>query len=157
MRHHAHVAAEVRVSTTNYDVEARRRLARAVVRARERAGYPSRPRFLAVAPGVNKKSLELLETAEPGVGQKILHAVARALPGWTEDTPRHILEGGDAPSSEPDPAAELAKVEAEIKRRLLQIRRAHGPEMMLRAAQQVHAISDAEAARLSQDGETDTA
>lgn len=95
----------MRVSTTNYAPEARRRLAEAVVLARTAAGYPFRPGFVAAARGVNAKSLELLERAQPGVGQKFLHALARALPGWREDTPREILEGGDAPPlASPEPA-----------------------------------------------------
>lgn len=46
---------------------------------------------------VSLRSLEKLEGGDVGVGQKVLFAVARALPGWTEDTPKTILEDGPIP------------------------------------------------------------
>lgn len=42
-----------------------------------------------------------LERAERSVGQSSLHSVARALPNWTEDTPRAILEGAEPPPAIP--------------------------------------------------------
>ncbi|KFU80986.1 hypothetical protein SAMN04489729_4842 [Amycolatopsis lurida] len=82
--------------TANYSATARQRLGVAVRQARQAAGFKFRPKF-ADKYGINKRSLELLEGGEPGVGETILFAVGRALPGWTEDTPREILEGGPIP------------------------------------------------------------
>ncbi|MEV6879150.1 hypothetical protein [Amycolatopsis sp. NPDC051128] len=93
-----------RLRTANYSAEARARLGDAVTKAREAAGYQYRPPFVhaAKAAGIklNVRSLELLEQGDPGVGQSILFAVGRALPGWTEDTPRVILEDGPIPPTE---------------------------------------------------------
>lgn len=86
-----------RLSTKQYDADARERLARTVTRAREAAGFKSR-QALADAAGVSVRSLADLEQAVPRVGQQTLEAVARVLPGWTEDTPRVILGGGEAPT-----------------------------------------------------------
>ncbi|MEU7787723.1 hypothetical protein [Amycolatopsis sp. NPDC049159] len=93
-----------RLRTANYSPEARQRLGDAVTKAREALSM-SRPQLVAAAAtagvALNKKSLELVETGQPGVGQSFLYALGRFLPAWTEDTPRMILEGDDAPSSTP--------------------------------------------------------
>lgn len=72
------------------------RLAEAVAKAREAAGFSTRTAFRKV---VDKsiRSINALETGEPTVGQSVLFAVGRALPNWNEDTPRTILEGGPIP------------------------------------------------------------
>lgn len=61
----------------------------------------SRPQLVAAAAAagivLNKKSLELVENGQPGVGQSFLFALGRFLPNWSEDTARGILEGGSAP------------------------------------------------------------
>lgn len=98
MRDHAKVSR--RLSTSNYTEAARIRLGEAVAQARDAAGFKYRTEF-GRAHGINPKSLELLELGKPGVGQSILFAVGRALPGWTEDTPRAILDGGPIPGAEP--------------------------------------------------------
>jgi hypothetical protein len=99
MRHNARMAGS-RVRTANYPAAARRTLGDAALKAREALGM-SRPEMVdaAAARGItlNKKSIELIETAQPGVGQSILFALGRFLPNWTEDTPRAILEGGPIP------------------------------------------------------------
>jgi hypothetical protein len=95
------------VRTGVYPQDARWRLADAVKKAREAAGYRSRPAFYKAA-GIGKRSLENVESMEPGaasVGESVLHAIGRALPGWTEDTPRIVLEGGAIPVIETVPAA----------------------------------------------------
>ncbi|RKT82748.1 hypothetical protein SAMN05421805_104219 [Saccharopolyspora antimicrobica] len=53
-------------------------------------------------------SLLKLETGKP-VGPSVYEAVSRALPNWTEDTPRVILEHGQIPQ----PATETEPHEAE--------------------------------------------
>jgi hypothetical protein len=72
----------------------------------------SRPQLVAAAAAadivLNKKSLELVETGQPGVGQSFLFALGRFLPNWTEDTPQQILEGADPPPTM------IAQVEPEI-------------------------------------------
>jgi hypothetical protein len=108
-----------RLRTAAYPAEARERLGRAVAEAREAAGYRSRPAFVAAADGVNAKSLELLERGEPGVGPLVLNAVADALPGWTRDTPRTILEGGDPPS----PAGQAGPLQEAGERTLADLKR----------------------------------
>lgn len=103
MRQNAPMASS-RVRTANYSPEARRRLGDAVAKAREALGM-SRPRLVAASAKagivLNTKSLELVETGQPGVGQSFLYALGRFLPGWTEDTPRQILDGDDAPPLTP--------------------------------------------------------
>jgi hypothetical protein len=97
LRDTAHVARRVR--TGAYPQDARWRLADAVKDAREAAGYPTRPAFYRAA-GIGKRSLENVESKEPGaasVGEVVLHAIGRALPNWTKDTPQIILEGGPIP------------------------------------------------------------
>lgn len=111
-------------STTDYDADDRLRLGRAVREAREAAGDKSRPKFLAkygthTSYGINKKSLELLERGQPGVGGPILRAVGRALPGWTEGTPKIILEGGPIP--EPPTEALDARPLTLIEQRLMEV------------------------------------
>jgi hypothetical protein len=93
--------ASSRVRTANYSAEARQRLGDAAAKAREALGM-SRPQLVSAAAeaGVvlNKKSLELVETGQPGVGQSFLFALGRFLPNWTEDTARKILDGDAVPS-----------------------------------------------------------
>lgn len=104
LRHAAPVAGRVRTGT--YSQDARWRLADAVKTAREEAGYKSRPAFYKAA-GIGKRSLENVESKEPNaasVGETVLHAIGRALPGWTKDTPRIILEGGPIPAIPTVPA-----------------------------------------------------
>jgi hypothetical protein len=85
------------LSTLGYSQEARDRLADAVNKARLAAGYRWRTN-LAKAAGVSVRSVTALERAEPGVGQANLYAIARVLPGWTEDTMKLVLDGGDPPA-----------------------------------------------------------
>jgi hypothetical protein len=103
MRHNAPMASS-RVRTANYPPEARKRLGDAVAKAREALGM-SRPQLVAAAAAegiaLNKKSLELVETGQPGVGQSFLYALGRFLPSWSEDTARQILEGELPPSTSP--------------------------------------------------------
>lgn len=89
--------------TGTYSQEARWRLARAIIKAREAAGHRYRPSFIKAA-GISKRSLEAVESLEPGaasVGETVLHAIGRALPTWTEDTPKVILDGGAVPENAP--------------------------------------------------------
>lgn len=101
--------APARLNTGDYTEDARARLATAVLRARETAG-PWSQQQLADRARVSKRSIIYLEGSEPRVGRKVLEAVARALPNWTEETPRLILEGADppptndGPPSAPEPA-----------------------------------------------------
>lgn len=69
--------------------------------AREQMGYKFRPAFAREAK-VSVRSLAAVENGEPGVGAANLRAIGRALQGWTEDTPRIILEGGPIPSPAAD-------------------------------------------------------
>lgn len=108
MRHHARMARRLR--TRDYSPEARERLGDAVTKAREAAGYKWRTEFAKAAGGINVRSIEMLENGEPGVGQTILYAVARALPNWTEDTVRHILEDPDFPIPPTDARPDLHMV-----------------------------------------------
>lgn len=93
--------ARRRLSTSDYDQVARTALGGAVFAAREAAGYRSRS-ALATAAGVSLRSIDKLELGEPGVGQRILLAVARILPNWDETTPQRILD---------EPATSVAAVE----------------------------------------------
>jgi hypothetical protein len=96
------MAAHGKLRTATYSQEARDRLAAAVKKAREANGYMYRTTFARDNNIQSIRSLELLEAGKPGVGESILFAIGRALPRWNEDTPRVILEGGDAPEP-PDP------------------------------------------------------
>lgn len=97
VRDDARVATQ-RVRTATYNQAARDRLADAATKAREAAGFRYRTEFIAAYPNLNLRSLTLLESGESGVGHRFLQALAEALPNWTEDTPRLILEGEDPPS-----------------------------------------------------------
>jgi len=110
MRNHAGVARR-QLRTSNYTAEDRNRLGEAVEAARLAAGYKFRTEFVRAHGIKNLRGLELLEQGQTGVGQAFLYEVARALPGWTEDTPRAILEGAAAPpiaaeGTVPDPATD---------------------------------------------------
>jgi hypothetical protein len=87
-----------RPHTRSFPEQARRTLGLAIVRAREAVGYPKRPAFAATA-GISVRSLLKVESGDP-VGASVYEAVARVLPGWDEDTPRRILEGGPVPRVE---------------------------------------------------------
>jgi hypothetical protein len=95
LRHSAWVT-DRKLRTAEYSQEARTRLGAAVTAARVGAGYKFRPPFAKFA-GVSLRSLVDLEQGKPGVGEANLLAVSAALPNWTEDTPRVILEGGPVP------------------------------------------------------------
>lgn len=111
--------------TASYSDEARARLGGAVAKAREAAGYKYRTEFARAAGIKSVRSLEMLEAGEPGVGQSVLFAVGRALPNWTEDTPRVILEGGPIPSTanEPEPVPEHDE-DAELREMVKSVRQA---------------------------------
>jgi hypothetical protein len=104
-----------RVRTANYSQDARWRLADAIVEARKAAGHPHRPSFYKAA-GIGKRSLEAAESKEPdapSVGETVLHAIGHALPNWTTDTPRIILEGGPIPANQrtrATPSSPLAEI-----------------------------------------------
>jgi hypothetical protein len=102
VRYGARVAAP-RPHTRDFTHDARVRLGIAVTRARE-VDHGYRPSFAEVA-GFSVRSLIKLEQGVP-VGPKVYEAAARALPGWTEDTPVDILNGGPIP-----PTAKPAKKE----------------------------------------------
>lgn len=102
-----------RTRTALYSETARRRLGKAVADAREAAGYTSTAE-LARATGRAARAIYALENAEPTVGQSVLQAVGRTLgerlDGWTENTPRAILEGADAP-----PLADISARKVEVQ------------------------------------------
>lgn len=100
--------ARRQLSTGDYPDPARVRLGRAVEAARIAAGYRTRTAFIAKA-GISMRSLKYVEQGNRGVGPKVLNPIATYLPGWTEDTPRHILEGGEPPepSIKPQPQEQV--------------------------------------------------
>lgn len=97
-----------RVSTSDYTEDARLRLAAAVTRARTTAGWMRR-KDAAEHADISLRSIAKLESGEPNVGWRVLEAIGRALPGWTEDTPRLILEGGEPPSISESPSEPAEK------------------------------------------------
>lgn len=107
--------------TGDYPEEARARLGAAVEQARIAAGHLTRPEFAEKA-GVGLRSLIYLEQANRSVGAKVLYPVAIALPGWSESTPRDILEGGDPPTVDVDTMAK-ERVRAEVVRRLANVKK----------------------------------
>lgn len=111
MRHDA-LVGDARVHTKSYGEQGRIRLGLAVTRAREAAGHPFRPSF-ARAAGISVRSLFKLETGVP-VGPVVYEAVARVLPGWTDGTPRAILEGAAAPVIAPEHPPSNGRVSAVI-------------------------------------------
>lgn len=88
------------VTTADYPEDARQRLGLAATRAREASGWIRRADFAERA-GISLRSLVKLEQGRPGVGRKVLDAVGRAIPSWSEDTPWGILKGEPIPSSMP--------------------------------------------------------
>lgn len=119
VRHDALVAGQ-RLNTKNYSEERRIALGVAIARAREGAGHSWRPSF-AEAARISVRSLVKLETGEP-VGPQVYEAAARALPGWTLDTPTAILEG-----AAPPPVVEAQpEFNPEIRARLDRIERTLG-------------------------------
>ena len=136
MRHDAQMAS-LRPHTKLYPAEARKRLGIAITRARETAGYAYRP-ALAEASGLSVRSILKLEQGE-AVGAAVYEAVARVLPGWTEDTPRLVLEGGDPPplserqsSAAPGPVASRAFTSDELELAVLLARKGMSTEEILR-------------------------
>lgn len=109
--------------TTDYPEAARIQLGLAVQAARTRAGY-SRSAFAEKVgsglAGISKRHLADLEGGRPGISDTKLRAVARHLPGWTENTPRAILEGAEPP------VAALPEFSPEIQARLDRIERTLG-------------------------------
>lgn len=95
VRHDA-LVTPLRPHTKEYEDDARRTLGLAVTRAREAIDHKWRPSFARLAK-ISIRSLVKLEKGE-AVGPTVYEAVARVLPGWTEDTPQTILEGGPIPS-----------------------------------------------------------
>lgn len=95
-----------RPHTKLYPDRARETLGLAITRAREAAGYPTRPTFANLAK-ISVRSLVKVETGDP-VGPAVYEAVARALPGWDEDAPRVVLEGGPIPQPGTQPEPDLA-------------------------------------------------
>jgi len=89
--------ARKQLRTSNYSAEARAELGAAVEAARIAAGFKYRTDFCRAHEIKNLRGLELLEQGRTGVGQAFLFEVADALPKWTRETPRIILEGGSAP------------------------------------------------------------
>lgn len=110
MRDHA-VMARRQLRTKDYSEDARKRLGEAVDRARRAAGYRYRTDFVKAHGIKNLRGLEMLEQGQPGVGQAFLLEVAAALPGWNEDTPRAVLEGGEPPELSDSQAPPEAPVE----------------------------------------------
>jgi len=104
--------ASPRTRTALYSETRRQDLAAAVIKAREHAGWPTTVDFIK-AVGRGSRAIYALENAEPTVGQVILHAVGRTLgsrlPGWSQDTPRHILEGNPAPPLSATPGQDTAE------------------------------------------------
>ncbi|MFB9926056.1 hypothetical protein ACFORO_12245 [Amycolatopsis halotolerans] len=94
--------ADTRPHTRKYSERARIQLGIAVTRGREASGHQWRPSFAKEAK-ISVRSLIKLEQGEP-VGALVYEAAARALPGWTEDTPVAILEGGEIPATTPTAA-----------------------------------------------------
>lgn len=97
--------ARRQLRTKDYPDTARKRLGEMVEQARRAAGFRYRTDFCRAHGIKNLRGLELLESGQPGVGQASLFEIARALPGWTEDTPKVILEGGDAPPISESPSS----------------------------------------------------
>jgi hypothetical protein len=81
------------------------------MRAREADGHMYRPSFATLA-GISVASLLKLETGKP-VGPSVYEAVARALPEWTEETPRKILEGEEPQTRTLTPTGQQAEGENE--------------------------------------------
>jgi hypothetical protein len=96
MRDHAAMARR-QLRTRDYPDDARKRLGKEVERARRAAGYRYRTDFCRSHGIKNLRGLEMLESGQPGVGQAFLFEIARALPGWTEETPQVVLDGGEPP------------------------------------------------------------
>lgn len=135
------------LSTLDYSQEDRDRLADAVTKARLAAGIKWRTGLVKAA-GVSRRSIDALERGEPGVGQAILYAVGRALPGWNEDTPRLILEGGAPPNPQGDTA--MAALRAEVQSRLENVRKHYPDEYnMLMALLPTGEVGDADVDRIA--------
>lgn len=106
--------ARTQLRTKDYPDAARKRLGEEVERARRAAGFRYRTDFCRAHSIKNLRGLEMLEGGRPGVGQAFLFEVARALPGWTEDTPRLVLEGGDPPTASEEEAKPLDPLDRKL-------------------------------------------
>ncbi len=100
-------------STRKYSADSRARLGIAHRRARQAAGFPYRPAY-GEATGIAVRSIVNLERGDP-VGEYVIEAVGRYLPGWTEDTAKQILEGGEVPalsdaSATPQPDDQMSTI-----------------------------------------------
>lgn len=131
----------LRPNTKIYDPAARRRLGVAVARAREALGHRWRPSFAEQA-GISVPSLLNLESGRP-VGPTVYEAVARAIPGWDEDTPRAVLEGATPPSA----AAVRPEFSPEITARLDRIERNLGYRARLETEEVLRAARDSDTER----------
>lgn len=119
--HQSVTVATRQLRTADYPDDACVRLGRAIEQARISLGYPSRPAFAELA-GISLRSLTYAEQANRSVGPKVLYPIARAL-GWTPDTLRLILEGGDIPATtapaEPAPRDPEVITEEEVDHAML--------------------------------------
>jgi len=79
--------------------------------------HPYRPSFATLI-GKSVRSLVKLEQGDP-VGPTVYEAAADHLPGWTRDTPKAILEGGEPPALEAEQAEE-APISA-ARRRIIEM------------------------------------
>lgn len=96
MRNHSQVAT-LRPHTRDFPEGARETLGVVLIRAREAAGYMSRPAFSRHS-GIGITSLVKIESGKP-VGPQVYEKYARALDGWTEDAPVRVLRGEPAPQA----------------------------------------------------------
>lgn len=92
--------------SSDFSDEARERLGDAVETTRRALGFETRKQFK-VASGIGVRSIEKIELGEKGVGPRIFDRLQRALPGWTTETIRQILDGGPVPPLPAKPRAQL--------------------------------------------------
>lgn len=109
------MAPSPRLRTADYPPAARRRLGDAVIAARKTLGYDEPARFAKLA-GVSPRALWSVENAEPTVGEKVLDKIARAIPGWSTETPRRILDGARPPRVAREEAAFSPEIQARLDR-----------------------------------------
>lgn len=135
----------LRPHTKDYPTDARERLGLAVQRAREAADYPFRPAF-AKATGIGMTSLVKLERGQP-VGPLVYETVARQL-GWTEDTPRVILEGGPIPDPMPRARETEAPSTTEMSEARSRLVKMSNTELALRIAEVAEVMGGEAAGKL---------
>lgn len=101
-----------------YDLEARRRLGRAIRAARTAAGFTNRTEF-ADKLKRSARQVQALENGESGVGPDTWGAAAQVL-GWELDTVYALLENRSILESSPPPLASVSDEElaAEVLRRM---------------------------------------